>query len=122
ESLSAELDCDPGRSPPAESRSKNACGIGTQRVFSRGSFGSSSSQPNDCRINCDAASHGDEERGTLPASDREWTCGRRAARERGLLEPASRPAGQRAPRWQLLAAVSPTPATELAPIAFAGQP
>src|SRR5205085_4938086 len=60
---------------------------------------------NDCRISCNAASHNDGDRGALCAPTREWPRRKRAAVERGLLEPAARPAGQQAPRCQLLAAV-----------------
>src|SRR5437763_732145 len=41
--------------------------------------------PNDCRINCKTASHGDGDRGTPPAPHCRRTCGQRAAVERGLL-------------------------------------
>src|SRR5437588_12068973 len=40
--------------------------------------------PNDCRISCNAASHGDEDRGALFAPTREWLRRKRAAPERGL--------------------------------------
>ena len=60
---------------------------------------------NDCRISCNAASYGDADRGALFAPTREWHRRKRAAAERGLLEPAARPAGKQAPRCQLLAVV-----------------
>jgi len=44
---------------------------------------------NDCRINCKAASHGDEDGGTPPAPGREWSCGRRAA-QRAWMTPGRR--------------------------------
>ena len=47
------------------------------------------------------------DRGALFAPTREWLRRKRAAPERGLLEPAARPAGQQAPRCQLLAGVGP---------------